>query len=216
MPRICGASTGQRSAMRDRASHDRASRANHWPPGDPEIQVIRVKPVQVRPTGFPVLVRPVQVRPVPVRPGRPVPLCQSHEGGEAEGPGPRRVGWPKPRKWGPEGWRAQNYALVFPLPLHVRSFFLSREGLLVELWPPVAACMDHPTCSFGLLWWDPKRALLVVPSLEPGPQFHEKTPKCLPCFCCVLRDYLGCAHVDDHRACRVASAHTLSTTTKED
>ena len=39
---------------------------------------------------------------------------------------------------------------------------------------------------------------------------------------CVLRDYLcltpemGCAHMDDHRACRVTSVHTLSTTTKED
>ena len=39
---------------------------------------------------------------------------------------------------------------------------------------------------------------------------------------CVLRDYLcltpamGCAHTDDHRACRVTSVHTLSTTTKED
>ena len=39
---------------------------------------------------------------------------------------------------------------------------------------------------------------------------------------CVLRDNLcltpamGCAHMDDHRACRVTSVHTLSTTTKED
>ena len=39
---------------------------------------------------------------------------------------------------------------------------------------------------------------------------------------CVLSDYLcltpamGCAHMDDHRACRVTSVHTLSTTTKED
>ena len=39
---------------------------------------------------------------------------------------------------------------------------------------------------------------------------------------CVLRDTLcltpvmGCAHMDDHRACRVTSVHTLSTTTKED
>ena len=39
---------------------------------------------------------------------------------------------------------------------------------------------------------------------------------------CVLRDILcltpvmGCAHMDDHRACRVTSVHTLSTTTKED
>ena len=39
---------------------------------------------------------------------------------------------------------------------------------------------------------------------------------------CVVRDYLcltpamGCAHMDDHRACRVTPVHTLSTTTKED
>ena len=39
---------------------------------------------------------------------------------------------------------------------------------------------------------------------------------------CVLRDtfrltpVMGCAHMDDHRACHVTSAHTLSTTTKED
>ena len=39
---------------------------------------------------------------------------------------------------------------------------------------------------------------------------------------CVLRDTLcltpvmGCAHMDDHRACRVTSVHTLSKTTKED
>ena len=198
--------------MRDRASHDRASRANHWPPGDPVIRVIRVKPVQVRPTGF-----PVQVRPVPVRPGRPVPLMPDPRRRRGRRAGAQKGGLAQIQKVGARRMVSPKLRACFPSPaLHVRSFFLSREGLLVELWPRVAACMDHPTCSFGLLWWDPKRALLVVPGLEPGPQFHEKTPKCLPCFCCVLRDYLGCAHVDDHRACRVASAHTLSTTTKED
>ena len=51
----------------------------------------------------------------------------------------------------------------------------------------------------------------------------RKKKNCLPCYCsCVLRDYLcltpamDCAHMDDHRACRVTSVNTLSTTTKKD
>ena len=52
---------------------------------------------------------------------------------------------------------------------------------------------------------------------------EKKTNKMFAVFLlCVLRDNLcltpavGCAHMDDHRACRVTSVHTLSMTTKED
>ena len=41
--------------------------------------------------------------------------------------------------------------------------------------------------------------------------------QCFAVFLCdtlCLTPVMGCAHMDDHRACRVTSVHTLSTTTK--
>ena len=83
-------------------------------------------------------------------------------------------GWERvPTGWGPEGWepkprksggrkggRGSNgegpkFRAFFPLPLYFRLFF-SLGGLLVELWPRVAA-MDHP-----------KRAIWVVHRVGRG------------------------------------------------
>ena len=61
-----------------------------------------------------------------------------------------REGWEGPKGgWGGEGRGGGATFRVFTLPINVRSFFLS-GGLLVKLWPRVAA-MDHPSCAFGLL-----------------------------------------------------------------
>ena len=58
-----------------------------------------------------------------------------------------------------------------------------------------------------------------------GKELNGAPLPCLPCFCSVSCAQLSftlepddglCAHMDDHRACRVTSVHTLSTTTKED
>ena len=55
-----------------------------------------------------------------------------------------------------------------------------------------------------------------------GKELTSAPLPCLPCFCSVsyatllcLTPVMGCAHMDDHRACRVTSVQTLSTTTKK-
>ena len=69
-------------------------------------------------------------------------------------------GWgPKPEKVAPRRVRAPNMAprrvglegsaFFFPLPPHVSFFLPLSGGLLVEMWPRVAA-VDNPNCAFGL------------------------------------------------------------------
>ena len=69
------------------------------------------------------------------------PKSVSSEGWAPKG-GPRRVG--------PEGWGAQNFALFLPFPATV-SLFLCLSGLLVEFW----WCLKRrgpEMCTFGVLW----------------------------------------------------------------
>ena len=119
------------------------------------------------------------------------------EGGGPKGGGPRvgapKFEGPKTEKVGANVGRPK-ISRFFHLPPPI-SFFLPSLGcLLVELWPRFKD-MDHPKCTFGLLWGhsvpapaalqaagvshndprEPKRTLWVDLGHEPLPQFHKKT-----------------------------------------
>ena len=61
-------------------------------------------------------------------------------------------GWGRvgPRRVGPEGWGAQNFALFFPVPPQNSFFSFLSGGLLVEFWWCLK-CRGAQMCTFGVL-----------------------------------------------------------------
>ena len=68
--------------------------------------------------------------------------------------------------WGPEGWRARNFALFSLFSHNFRSFSVFLGGLLVEFW----WCF-HTTAR------EPKCVHLSFPTFRTPPKFKKKTPR---------------------------------------